>query len=526
MNAVNRREFIWLGAACAASRVLGVSAARRCSPNYWCTWGIQNGRLSAQSSGGARDSIDAERLLGADGWARTEFAAARAHLYLMMDDGWDVPRGMDPARDLHKCASLDPDGTRFPGFGATRVERLRTLNARIEDAGWQGAALWVACQCCGEGFGKPLKDGKAVREIWTRNLEDVAAAGIRYLKVDWGARTGSAEFRGLMGELKGKIAPDMVIEHAPQYRTPFNNLFKGGRLAGMPWSGYDDEVFGFADVVRIYDMLQPIDNAVTMERIAYYSDQIDRKGCSTLLNLEDSVVHGAVLGHSFGVMRAKGLGTHAIFGEAPDVSRLNERIAEVVRAVSWQEIAPSFGGTKAARTRVSDEILTDEWHYARDEGWLAEAWEKDVAQSAPMAVSRGAALPEVVAKSGEKPFVCVGRNPNGALAVGVLPRVKGGRWGTPKADVRLDETVRSGMPLAVFGEPASLTVRTAAKPSSVRIRDLAGDAFHETASATVWSDGWLTLPGDALVRIGRETAPNDPSAPGVEIVLKIGEKNI
>ena len=66
--------------------------------------------------------------------------------FITLDDDWDVPHGLDPKQDIFKFASLDPDPVRFPNFGMTRGERLRTLNARVEDAGWQGAALWVACQ--------------------------------------------------------------------------------------------------------------------------------------------------------------------------------------------------------------------------------------------------------------------------------------------------------------------------------------------------------------------------------------------
>ena len=512
---MDRRQFLALGAACAVSRAFGIPGLKHYNPNYWCTWGIQNGKLPVQSAMGARDSIDEERLFGSRGWARTEFAAARAHLYLMLDDGWDVSHGLGPKKDIFKFASLDPDPVRFPNFGMTRGERLRTLNARVEDAGWQGAALWVACQCHGEGCGKPLKGMSEARAEWTRKLEESAAAGIRYWKVDWGARTNSVEFRGLLSELKGKIAPEMIVEHAPQYRDPFNGLFGSGRLVGSACGAYDDALFGFSDVVRIYDMLQPIDNAVTMERIAYYSELIDRRGYPTLLNVEGSVLHGAVLGHSFGVMRAKGLGKHAIFGGAPDVSRLNERIAEVIRAVNWQEIAPPFGGRFSSRTRISDEILTDEWHYSKDEGWLGRVWEKDVEQKAPMAIARGASLPDVVARKDEKPFVCVGRNPNGALSVCALPRVKGGRWGTPLADIRLNETVCHGQPLAAFGEMASLTVCVPGKPKSVIVRDLAGGARHDIVTETTWANGRLTFPGRILAEIGRETAPDDPSAPGV-----------
>ena len=481
--------------------------------NYWCTWGVQNGVLNGLSSQGARDGIDAKRIFDPSGWALTEFRSVKAHLYMMLDDGWDVPFGMEPSKTPYGCASLDPDQVRFPGFGSTRVERLKTLNARLIDAGWQGAGLWVACQCHGEGGDRPLKNKEDVRVEWTRKLEDSVVAGIGYWKVDWGARGMSVEFRRTLSELKRATAPDMSIEHAPAYRVPFNALGKGDSIRETAWSDYDAAVFEFSDVVRIYDMLQPIDNAVTMDRIAYYSDKIDRFGYGTLLNVEGSVLHGAVLGHSFGVMRAKLLGKRALFGQVADSSRLNERIAEVARAVNWQELAPAFGGQ--LKTIVSDEVLTDEWQYRKGEGWMSAVWGKEVRQKAPQSVARGAPLPHVTAHEAEKPYVCVGSNPNGAMAVGVLPRVKGGRWYTPRADVRLAGLVRRDAPLGVFGELSSLTVPMSSRPSRIFASDLAGGVRHDITASVSWTDAGLVLPGEMLVSIGREAAPSDPSAPGV-----------
>ena len=91
--------------------------------NYFCTWSVQNyqygcgaDRLDpaelegARGAAHARESMNQQRILGPDGWARRFHPDARRGLYFLLDDGWDVP---DPADDAW-FGSLILNADRFP----------------------------------------------------------------------------------------------------------------------------------------------------------------------------------------------------------------------------------------------------------------------------------------------------------------------------------------------------------------------------------------------------------------------------
>ena len=104
---------------------------------------------------------------------------------------------------------------------------------------------------------------------------------------------------------------------------------------------------------------------------------------------------------------------------------------------------------------------------------------------------------------------------------GTMPRLVGGRKWTPVADVSLEEEVCAGMPLAVFGEVGSLTLRDGGPKARVFARDLAGGEAEDITAACARHDGRLTLPGDVLGRIGRSAAPGDSSSPGTLVEGKV-----
>lgn len=179
---------------------------------------------------------------------------------MMLDDGWDVPYGTLSSVSTEAFALIDPHPARFPSLGATRRERLTNLNRRLVEAGWRGAGLWVACQCHGESDCLSYVPSGRAREI----------------------------------------APGMVVEHKPTWCHPFNyiKVRKGAdRVAGPgrmldalraevnPEDDYDRQVFAFSDVVRIYDMLSPIDGTTALERVAAFSELIDRNGFGTMPRL-------------------------------------------------------------------------------------------------------------------------------------------------------------------------------------------------------------------------------------------------
>lgn len=547
---LNRREFLG-GAACAGA-ALGLGCVTRrsapaggFSPNYWCTWGIQNALVRVDRKRGmsaiagdqgafaARNNLNEEFIFGKGGWAETQFPNVHADLFMMLDDGWDVPYDVHPAKNLAVFGSHDPHPSRFPSFGSTAVERLTNVNRRLQDAGWQGAGLWVACQTVGDGkwLGRTAPIAPGVRDVWKRKLDESAAAGVRYWKVDWGAHGGSTAYRQMISELKREIYPELVVEHMPHSGSVFNgqdfrrldsdgNPTGCGRLLGnaaLAHGADEDNMrrFGFSDVLRVYDMLQPVEGATCFERTAYYAALLEKAGARTILNLEGNVVLGAALGHAFGVMRSCGMPPPP----AKDVSQLALRLAEVDRAVRWQRLAPAFGGRSDCRTTHSDETLTDWNRFQSGQGWLKDAWGRIVTQRSPAAIARGCALPTVTPKEGEKPRVAVCRHPNGAVSVAALPRSIGMRYWTPRADIALACAPAANAPLAVFGETASVSLPCPARPRRVIAEDLAGGPTTDITVAADWRDGRLTLPGNLLAKIGRAQAPNDPSAPGTLVQL-------
>ncbi len=512
--------------------------------NYWCTWGIQNalsrtgtgekdtGRFAGdQGSRSARRNMSEKLLFGADGWAKTMFRKSRQDLFLLLDDGWDVPFDADPDISMRQFSALVPDAERFPGLGATGAERLNDLNERITAAGWMGAALWVACQGFGEGNGVRFGDGDS-RDSWRRRMEVSRKAGIRYWKIDWGVRDGSIEYRRMIGDVRDEVYPELVLENKPlSHCEPFNGIefpndggcTGAGRIISEEdcsredWTETDiGRLCSFSDVVRIYDMLQPLDGATAFDRIAYYSMAVDKTCARTILNVEGSVVAGAVLGHAFGIMRAPGV-DGGLYGPADDVSHLCERLSEVDRAVAWQRIAPAFGGRGDCRSRFSKNTLTDAWRFKSGEGWLAAAWGREVFQCAPAVLSRGMELPEVHALEAEPPFVAAMRHPNGAVSVGAFPRVCTCRYWTPKAAIKIACAPVQGRPLAVFGEMAELRIPGNLATCGARVfaRDLAGGEAHEITSCLSQDGGETVIPGGMLAEIGREADPQDAhSAPG------------
>ncbi len=509
MNTLTRREFIALSSAAAFWPAFGgltLSSKMKPLPDYWCTWMTQNDlaasepRAEKTSLAGdqgafiARNFMNERQLFGKDGWATRMCEGIRKGMFLMLDDGWDVPYDTHPGRNLERFGFLEPWPERFPGCGGTPLERLTTINARLRDAGWQGAGLWIAAQRHGDRGGS-LKDG--VEDFYRQRVELSARAGIRYWKVDWGARNNN-EFRSMVSRVVREICPELTVEHPPFAMSPINTqrldmsdgkgVFKG---SGRTEVNIDDpalvERFRFSDVIRTYDLLPPFDHVTTLDRVADYSRLTDRHGLSTILNVEDAPVIGAVLGHALGIMRPMDGGQDAT------------ALAECRAAMNWHHIAPPFGGTKGFETVASDETLAESHRYAENESWFGEVWNREVTQRAPAVVARGLALPKVTPLGEGRPFVVAGRHPGGATAVGTLPRIREGRgFTTPPVEIALGEPISSGAPLAVFGELKAVLVpyRGKAGRVGVSVQDLAsGRAVRTEANA---ADGILRLDVAAL----------------------------
>lgn len=508
---LTRKEFCRLGGAFALAALdretfaKSAPVARRpLLPDYWCTWGMQN-RLPIsepdrkapafagdQGASRARDNLNEQTLFGAQGWATEMCADIRQNLFLVLDDGWDVPYGSHPVQDIDRFGFLEPWPTRFASCGETARARLTTINARLRDAGWQGAGLWIAAQRQGDRRDSLAPD---VRDFYLRKLELSAAAGIRYWKVDWGVRAPSNEFRRMVSELAREICPDLIVEHCPFAMDVFNaqrpDPAKGGAFVGSGRceARSDDaalvERLRFSDVLRTYDVLGPFASATTLDRVVAYSRIIDAHRLGTRLNVEDAPVIGAVLGHAFGIMSSvrKGADADAWFTYR--------------RASNWHVLAPPFGGTEGLATRTSDDVLFESYRFGAHEGWYQPAWGHVLRQGAPAVVARGTGLPVVKPCALERPYVLVGRNPNGAVGVGVLSRLRAdGAQATPPVEVTLSEPLAPGAPLAVFGPVAAVHIPLKGRVTQVSAADLADGEPHPVP--TTCSDGFLHLEAKAL----------------------------
>ena len=507
---MNRRQFIGgLVATAALPRCWAIPQVGGSDRvyDYWCTWGVQNGMVASraqrdasatagdQGARGARENIDERLVFGPGGWADF-FPSSRAGLYMMLDDGWDVAHGVHPNAQMEKFGSLEPAADRFGSFGDTPERRLAGINRSLRDRGWRGAGLWVAAQNFDE-----------------RKLEASARAGIGYWKVDWGRQSGSNAYRRRISEAKRHIYPELIVEHMPLTSSVFNDWdpVKGtgsGRMPEVP-DGAIVERMSFSDVIRIYDMLGPTETATALERIRYFSRAAELGENGTVLNVEDNPVLGAVLGHAFGLMRyPRPEARHSC-----TVGSLG--IDEVNRALAWRRFAPVFGATATCPTVVSDVRIDASFVFRHGQGWHEGAWGRVVRQSAPAVMARGMKLPEVSCPDALRPFVVASRHPNGALALGVVPPLSQNEMKTPSASVRLDARLEKGMPLGVFGDVTSLTLTDGDPSAKVMARDLLSDADVDITRDAVRMNGMITLPGEALSRIGKKTGLDDPSCPGV-----------
>lgn len=176
---MTRKDFCRLGGFALAAQGLNgfagmVPAARRDAPilpDYWCTWGIQNAlaaetkRSEAVLAGDqgafrARDNLNERLLFGAEGWATQVFEDVRKHLFLMLDDGWDVPYRSHPRTDISRFGFLEPWPERFASCGTMARKRL--------DAG-------VPLAVFGEVSAVHVPVRGHVEKVWAADLADGVA---------------------------------------------------------------------------------------------------------------------------------------------------------------------------------------------------------------------------------------------------------------------------------------------------------------------------------------------------------------
>lgn len=493
------------------------------APNYVCTWACQDwyahNRLKGQGLS-PRDTLNHAQLFGENGWARTFFPGLRGDLIYLLDDGWDLPKGKHDT-----FGSLELSETKFPGYGDTPEERLKTLVRNVKAAGWKGCGVWICAQ------EKPGAETKEPNEAyWRERLRWSQAAGIAYWKIDWGRHSGNEAWRRMVSRLADEIHPTLVIEHITG-SGPLNGA--DGRL-GKRTIANNQRRAAFADVFRTYDVASPLSVPTTFERIGAQLAGATTDGKQRgLVCSEDEVYISCALGNTFGVMRypigdePAGSLPNIFFGGADNAFTrtrpLRKMLDEVRRAVMWARIAPPFRAD-ASPTLLSETPLTDTWTFAREDNWEDHSG-KTLPQRAPAIIARGAPFPDVRpgAEGRPLPFVSLCRFPNGATAIGSYGRVSPKEGYRPAPACVTAAAGKPEAPIGVFGsfERLTLTFEAPVEGMTVWAQDLMGTAPAQDLTAhAVRKGNTLTLPGERLREVGLSAATEPHSEPGLVLSLR------
>lgn len=489
------------------------------APNYFCTWSAQNFAQEKETS--ARDHLTEQLVFDRPGWISHYYQGVRGDLYVVFDDGWDVPLSADGSQERWVFGSLELNVKRFPSCAGDPAERLRKLNDKVRAAGWRGAGLWVSAQAAGEGRdGKFLSDAE-LEKYWRERARWCRQAGIRYWKVDWGARDDRESFRRLLTRVAREETPELTVEHAAII-MPLNNWDGDGRFGSWTReSGLARSFAPFADVFRTYDVCAQICTVTLLERTGWILKNVPAEpGGQGLLNCEDEMYVGAALGCTVGIMR------HPLWRLSDprnnDFSKYGHRIDEVTRAVRWMRLAPPFGRGKES-VYLSERTLADEWDFKEGQTWYRDVIGKKVHQRAPAVTARGIAPPEVADAGDDVPFVAASRNPNGAVSVAALQRtLPGGVIRTPRAKVKLN-VGSSKQPIGIFGPYRTLTLEFDEPVAQRRIlaQDLAGDWAVEITNDVKRENRTLTLSGELIDRVGLSAkTQGDVSEPGLILSIE------
>lgn len=475
----------------------------------------------------AQDYLNEARLMGCGGWAQTQFPSLRSELYLVIDQGWDVPYNTHLIAKRHRFGSLELPKDRFPHYASLGKKGLECLANDITALGWKGLGLWVAAQCVGDGDPHfySLK-GQARKDYWMRKVEDSLEAGIRYWKVDWGYCASDPQFCDLLTSCVESLGGPLWVEHS-KGAGPLNDFdvpwdgppqLGHGRYAG--WGNVKENALKLLEtsmVLRTYDVTEQLSVATTLDRVSELLSGARHLSSAGILNCEDEVYIAAVLGCSMGVMRSS-LWVETL-GVNYNPRQLDRKLTEVERAINWHRLAPPFSAEKNCLS-ISKELLTDSWLFHSGDTWNTCALGKEISQHAPAIIARGMGLPTVVS-SATSPYVIASRHPNGSTSVATLPRTFPQRPAeTCRAEVTLD-VLDLNKPLGVFGHFKSLVLNFR-EPlrKSIYARDLAGGRWHILHPEPIQNHYSVRIDGAIIDKIGTEqNREGDISEPGLMIIF-------
>ncbi|MBQ7638586.1 MAG: hypothetical protein IJS90_06780 [Clostridia bacterium] len=483
--------------------------------NYFCTWDSQCDHMYARKERPkgltARDAMNENFLFGENG-VLNSFEGMRQDLIVVLDDGWDVPYG---ATDSRIFGSLEADPERFPSLSGLRPEeRLKALSKRIESMGYRGLGLWAPTQSPYYVNGAVItRTPEEERFYWEERARWCHEAGVLYLKADWGAHQGDAQYCAMMTECMRKYAPGLSVEHGFSGRPLFEEK---SPVVPEELAAYLKNVLPVSDYLRTYDVCHELKYASTVDRAAICLNAAKACRADTILNIEDTALIGAALGCAVGVMR------HDLEKKRKYLPLPPRLVSESYAALRWQRIAAPFAAGKGSLI-ISDERLKDVWRCPkRAPGLWPNVPEGDYFVSAPASIARNMPLPEVFSE-GEKPYVLCSVHPyNGALCVAVTPRTfPEGIDLAPLADI----IVQGGSPekpVGLFGRFASLRVDFGKPAENRRVyaQNLLSDTAEDVTALVGISGNRLTVPGELMLRIGTpENRENGVPA----VVIKLSE---
>ena len=499
--------------------------------NYYCTWNFMGGapeKLGDPDITQARDILCDKLLFGEGGLAVRAYPRLRRELLFMMDDGWEIPfsHGRDESVWLKPwLGSCQMGAEKFPGYGDTPQECMKTLRIKLEALGWKGLGIWISPTVA---YAKDVEGrGAGFAEYWRMRLEWSKYAGVAYWKVDWGDYDISDRHKKLLVSLKNEIYPGLIFENA-HVRPPVNLRGKEGLFS----LAAHRHRLGYSDVLRTYDVHIPLSIPTTLSRVAAllrYPIK-PRPGCLGLINAEDEPYINAALGFAMGIMRYDP-GLFYSNGEKEPVNAafdgvrpLNYQLDEAARCVRWQaRYAPAFSIAMGNST-ISKEQGMDAWFLTKDQTWLKFLQDKRIEQRAPLVIARNVAQPKITKADGLPPYLLASRNPNGSLSLAALGRLTPeGRYIAPKADVLWEVGGLSGI-IGIFGhyESVTLVFGQALEGKRIYAKDLLEDEFSEITGEVELEGNTLRLPGRLIEKYGlRAASPGDISAPG--LALQIGE---
>ncbi len=481
------------------------------SPNTFSTWWIQSAEQYAQMGATGktltiRDVVTHDSLFNQKtGWCYTQYPTVKKDMIFVVCDGWELPDSQgDTVSGDPYFGSQVLDAEKFPGYGDTPQERLKTYADNVKAAGWKGAGLWICAQ--EDAAHRPATGFD--REYWIERILWSKYAGITYWEIDWGTLYNNLEWRRFISDTVNELYPELVIEHITGIGG-LNDEQNSGRVTPA-FNKLSAQVASFSDVFRTYDVTTQLTNATTLDRVGeLLRDAYVLKGDALgLMCAEDQVYINASLGL-----------TSMVFRHNRNFSNTDE----VARAMRWNRIAPAYE-ISAYETSLSEEYLSDDWEFRDGDTWYSNVTGKTIVQKAPAVIARGIGLASVSVSGGDKPFVTAARNPNGAISVATFGRTHG-RTHTDelRADVTLPAGDLTGL-VGVFGYYNTLTLSFQQDLTGKRVlaQDLLADKA-EDITGRVQIDGCnLTLTGTLIDEIGLSAATEgDTSRPG--LVLQIGD---